>query len=507
MAARTLGLGSSIVLVPPILGALSAPCERMTVFARTSACAHPGGWLAHRQFTLIAIFVLALGVGATLAAALILPNPRVGSASGDGERRGPPVDLMFRPNLRRAAGPAKLAAVAAAAVAADAERGGASPQACSGACDLPRADSLPQPSPRAVARPLSSVFESVAKAGDPPSSNLHRTFSTALPARASALRRSTSAALQRAGSGMRHRAAALETRLADAVMYVGTRGFGAADAAVANLDAAAGAAVAQARADGEGSERAAAADRVPTSSTTMARWWTSRHAVAAVAMYAAHTALHDGAFDLVSLTATARAPRDDVPGIGFAALAWIISIGGGASITASVCLYPLIARREGPAAAVHAGLSVGLAGSALLAGAAAIAGPVAAVRVLQGAAQGSYGVSGGLASSGAQIVVNLAAPSRAIGAVNRAGNLASNVARVLAPIMAGGLWAIVAAPAGWAGWLPATLLAGLYAATLVASLLSDTRDSGRKWCIDFDVESVTGRQTQTKKPSTDTFCH
>ena len=167
MAARTLGLGSAIVFVPPILGALSAPCERMTVFAHTPACAHPTGWLVHRQFTLIAVFVLALGVGATLASALLLPNPRVSSASGDGERRGPPVDLMFRLNLRRAAGPAKLATFAAAAVAADAERGSG----------LPRSDSSPQPG-AAVGRPLSSVFESGAGGSESPfTSKLDRTLS------------------------------------------------------------------------------------------------------------------------------------------------------------------------------------------------------------------------------------------------------------------------------------------------------------------------------------------
>lgn len=277
---------------------------------------------------------------------------------------------------------------------------------------------------------------------------------------------------------MRRRGAALETRFTDAVIYVGTRGFAAADAAVANLDAAAGAAVAQARADGEGSERDAAGRAGATADpTTSPPWWKSRTAVAAVALYGCHTALHDGAFDLVSLTATARAPRDAVPGIGFVGLAWIISVGACGLLVASLVGYPLIARRAGPSAAVHVGLAIGTLGSAILAGAASMMyGPLIAVRLLQALAQIMYGVSSGLASSGAQVVVNLAAPSRAIGDVNRAGNAVSNAARIVAPLLAGGLWAIVAAPETWAGWLPATILCCMFAAALGVSLASDAHD-------------------------------
>lgn len=406
MAARTVGLGAAVIVAPPILGILATPCAHAWhVASRSPACA-PGAWLATHPFALPGVFVLALAAASTAITLRDFPNPRVDSACGEGPRPDPPVDLLFVPALRLAGGPGKLGAAAAAAVAdADARERGEAAAAAAGAAG---------------------------HAGG-------------------------GAAAVRRAMTMTRRAA----------LVVGARGFAAADGAVANLDAAAGAAVSQRRRDGGGDAGGGDGDGDATP------WFRCRAAVAAVVTYAIVTGLFDGFFDMIALTATAPS-KAEVPGIRFFVLAWIVTLGGAANLAMALTGYGAIARAAGPVRAVQVGLAVGAAGGALVAVAAGAGAPLVGTRLLQAAAQALYGAAAGLTSSGAQVMVNLAAPSGRVGAINRVGNRASAVARVVTPLAAGGLWAVVAAPTWFAGWVPAAVLAGLFAAGGVGSVLSES---------------------------------
>ena len=72
MAYRTLGAGMAQIVTPLIVGQLSDPCSRGW---KVNGCV-AGGWLRTRPYGLVAIFIAAVGVMATMANFFMIPDIR-----------------------------------------------------------------------------------------------------------------------------------------------------------------------------------------------------------------------------------------------------------------------------------------------------------------------------------------------------------------------------------------------------------------------------------------------
>lgn len=510
MASRTLGAGLAQILTPLAIGQLADPCRRgWWPWRRAGGGCGPGGFLATHPYALSGAFIAAVGVAATAVNFFMIPDVRT--------ERGVPVDAggegggcwPRRGARRRAAvaaadgvdGAAAAAALAddAAAAAAPANAKAALPapppsafSTTAAADDLAAAVSVPRRGPPLLPLRLFSAPVQRATPASPSSSSAAAraaAFARSLSAGATALNRGLSA-WGRAGfaaGGDGGASADLDAALAAATGIAEEqrrRRASRASSSPGKPSAAAASAAAEDDNDGGGIEAGA----LPTTQNPAPpppppaprRWWRDRRALTAIVAYAAVTLLFDSLADTVSLFASA--PRSaDVPGLALPVqlLTWSQAVAGLCIVAFSVLAYPPLQRAAGVARSAALGLAAG-GPAALVPPLAALAvaapgGPAAAVGVL---AAGSvvYGAAFAAASTSSQIMVNLSAPSGAVGAVNGAGNTLAAGARVAGPLAVGALWAVAATDRWPNQWLPFGVLAGGFAVTLGLYVFSGLKD-------------------------------
>jgi hypothetical protein len=429
MAYRTLGAGMAQIVTPLIVGQLSDPCSRGW---KVNGCV-AGGWLRTRPYGLVAIFIAAVGVMATMANFFMIPDIR---RAKDG-------------TLTLAGG--AVAALRAPAAVAAAATPPVRPTAPLKSATMPTQRATRQWSTDGAAALRRSASVAGGKAAGAAAAAGGRAFAVAdeedldAAAQAAAELRASHPATAVVGGAeagapatpppwWRHRPALLSifayaavTFLFDGVMVAGCLGR----------------------------------ERAPPRATA--------HPL---------SPSPQGFLDLVYLYASA--PRNaSVPGLALKinAVTAVTSLGGAAVVLFSLAAYPPLQRRIGVARCCRAGLAAGIPMTlvAPLATYALPAGPRAAAGVLA-AGQALYGAAFASTSTASQIMVNLSSPDGAIGAVNGAGNALSASSRVWGPIAIGGLWAVAASDARPDQWLPFGVLAGGFVVTLGAYVALGIKD-------------------------------
>ena len=196
---------------------------------------------------------------------------------------------------------------------------------------------------------------------------------------------------------------------------------------------------------GDGADPEAAAPPAP------APWYRHRPALLAIAAYAVSAAVFCIVDELLPLYASAPTSSHGL-GLTTQQLSWAMSAAGVFLILTASFLYPPLQDKLGLSGVLSWGLVAGifmcvpaypLAFRVSYATTRAGWSPthtLIAVQAVLWVAGFLYAASYNMTGTSTQILVNLAAPDGAVGAVNGAGNTLSALARVFGPLLAAGMW-------------------------------------------------------------------